>query len=549
MPGHRARRGLRRRRRARAGLRRALGRAGVHRPGARCWPSRRRRSSASRRRTRTHAELVEAASARRRPRGAGREAARARRRPRPRRWSSSRSSAARCSPSTTRAASCPRSARCAADTTLGALQHVSGVYVKGLKHNGTHWLDLLRLLAGEPVEVRGWDRLRRGRRGPDARRRADARPGAGARLAGLDTDRFTAFEMDLWFTGARVRVAEGGHVLERWDVGADPRHPGYRVLLPRPVQRGALRDGVLHAVQDVVRCVREGGDAGLHGRRRGARARAGRRDPRLGRSTLHAMTTATGALGIHGGTPVRSRPFPPPPALGPAEKAAVNEVLDSGVLSQFVGRLGRRLLRRPARARARARLGAALRGQARGLDELGDLGAQRRRDRGRRRSGRRGHRLALHDVRVGGRARWSTARSRSSPTSSRTRSASTPSRCAACINARTKAIVAVDLFGCPADFERADGDRRRARPGRHRGRRAGARARAAAGARPARSAHIGVFSLNYHKTIQCGEGGVAVTDDDRLAERLALVRNHGEAVVGRHGLRRLRRARLQLPHG
>ena len=61
--------------------------------------------------------------------------------------------------------------------------------------------------------------------------------------------------------------------------------------------------------------------------------------------------------------------------------------------------------------------------------------------------------------------------------------------------------------------------------------------RAAAGARPGTLGHIGVFSLNYHKTIQCGEGGVAVTDDDRLAERLALARNHGEAVVGRHGLR------------
>ncbi len=153
----------------------------------------------------------------------------------------------------------------AADTTLGALQHVSGVYVKGLKHNGTHWLDLLRLLAGEPVEVRGWDRLREGGEDPTLDAELTLASGAGARLAGLDTDRFTAFEMDLWFAGARVRVAEGGHVLERWDVGADPRNPGYRVLLPRPVERGALRDGVLHAVQDVVRCVREGAEPACTG--------------------------------------------------------------------------------------------------------------------------------------------------------------------------------------------------------------------------------------------------------------------------------------------
>jgi perosamine synthetase len=42
---------------------------------------------------------------------------------------------------------------------------------------------------------------------------------------------------------------------------------------------------------------------------------------------------------------------------------------------------------------------------------------------------------------------------------------------------------------------------------------------------------MGVFSLNRHKTMQCGEGGVIITDDERLAHRLRMVRNHGEAVL------------------
>ena len=46
---------------------------------------------------------------------------------------------------------------------------------------------------------------------------------------------------------------------------------------------------------------------------------------------------------------------------------------------------------------------------------------------------------------------------------------------------------------------------------------------------------IGVFSLNYHKHIHCGEGGIAVTDNDELAERMRLIRNHAEAVVGNKG--------------
>ncbi len=43
---------------------------------------------------------------------------------------------------------------------------------------------------------------------------------------------------------------------------------------------------------------------------------------------------------------------------------------------------------------------------------------------------------------------------------------------------------------------------------------------------------IGVFSLNVNKTIQTGEGGICTTNSDELRYRLALIRNHGEAVVG-----------------
>lgn len=40
--------------------------------------------------------------------------------------------------------------------------------------------------------------------------------------------------------------------------------------------------------------------------------------------------------------------------------------------------------------------------------------------------------------------------------------------------------------------------------------------------------HIGVFSLNVHKHIQCGEGGVVVTNDQALEQKLAGAINHGE---------------------
>jgi len=47
---------------------------------------------------------------------------------------------------------------------------------------------------------------------------------------------------------------------------------------------------------------------------------------------------------------------------------------------------------------------------------------------------------------------------------------------------------------------------------------------------------MGVFSLNYHKHIHTGEGGLVTTDNAELAERLQLIRNHAEAVVSAKGV-------------
>ncbi|MFQ5763790.1 MAG: DegT/DnrJ/EryC1/StrS family aminotransferase [Rhodospirillales bacterium] len=98
---------------------------------------------------------------------------------------------------------------------------------------------------------------------------------------------------------------------------------------------------------------------------------------------------------------------------------------------------------------------------------------------------------------------------------------------AAAIGPRTRAIVAVNLFGHPARLARlreiADDkgltlveDSAQAPLASEDGRLAGT------------VGHVGVYSLNFHKHIHAGEGGVCVTDDDRLAERLRLIRNHGE---------------------
>ena len=51
--------------------------------------------------------------------------------------------------------------------------------------------------------------------------------------------------------------------------------------------------------------------------------------------------------------------------------------------------------------------------------------------------------------------------------------------------------------------------------------------------------HVGGYSLNYHKHIHTGEGGILITDDDYICEKLQLIRNHGEAVVSEKGTKNI----------
>jgi perosamine synthetase len=96
-----------------------------------------------------------------------------------------------------------------------------------------------------------------------------------------------------------------------------------------------------------------------------------------------------------------------------------------------------------------------------------------------------------------------------------------------CITPRTKAIVVVHLFGHAADMDaileiaRPRGifvieDAAQAPGVTYKGRKIGS------------IGDIGGFSLNYHKHIHTGEGGVIVTNSDVLAQRCRLIRNHGE---------------------
>lgn len=234
-------------------------------------------------------------------------------------------------------------------------------------------------------------------------------------------------------------------------------------------------------------------------------------------------------LAINGGTPVRNTPFPRYNTIGDEEKRAVMEVLDSGVLSQFLGTWhpdfygGERVrkLEKEWTEYFGVKHAVTVNSATSGLyAAIGAAGVGP------------GDEVIVSPYTMAASATAALVYGAIpvfadidpdifclSPESIRQR-----------LTPYTKAIIVVDIFGHPADMDEIMTIAREHNllviednaqgPGTlYHGRSSGC------------LADMGVFSLNYHKTIHTGEGGVVVTNDDDLAERLQLIRNHAEVVV------------------
>ncbi len=234
-------------------------------------------------------------------------------------------------------------------------------------------------------------------------------------------------------------------------------------------------------------------------------------------------------LALFGGTPLRSAPFPPYNPIGEEEKARVLGVLDSGLLSGFIAAPGEHFLGGPE------------------VRELEEIACEMT-----------GAKFAVSMNSATSALYAAVGAAGLSPgdemiVTPYTMSASAtaalawgaipvfadidpetfcldPAAVEALLSERTRAIMAVDLFGHPADFAAL---KQLARKHDLILIEDAAQAPMASldGARAGTLGHMGVLSLNRHKHIHCGEGGIALTDDPDLARRLQLIRNHGEVVV------------------
>ncbi len=235
------------------------------------------------------------------------------------------------------------------------------------------------------------------------------------------------------------------------------------------------------------------------------------------------------SLALLGGPPVREGPYPKHPVIGEEERSAIAEVLDSGPLSGFIASPGEAF-----------RGGPKVKALERAFQEYFGVA----------------HAVAMNSATSclhAAMAALGCGPGDEVIVTPYTMSASAaailmcnavpvfadieprcfnldPAAVERAITSRTKAIMLVHLFGHPAEMNRlltiarehqlpVIEDASQAPAARYRGALAGT------------LADIGVFSLNQNKTITCGEGGVSVTNDANLAERMRLVRNHGECIV------------------
>ncbi|MDO8482064.1 MAG: DegT/DnrJ/EryC1/StrS family aminotransferase [bacterium] len=241
-------------------------------------------------------------------------------------------------------------------------------------------------------------------------------------------------------------------------------------------------------------------------------------------------------LAVKGGTPVRekNRLFPAYNPIGKEEKEAVLRVMDSGALSKYIGAWGPQFYGGPEvvsfekewAAKFGVKHAVAMNSATSGLiAALGALGIE-----------------PGDEVIVGP---YSMCISATAPLFYGAVPVFAdvegeffcldPKSVEACVTPRTKAIIVVDLFGQSHDVDAINSIAKK-----H-----GIKVIADAAQAPSAMyragfagtlSDIGIFSLNFHKHIHTGEGCLAVTNDEALAERLQLIRNHAEAVVEDKGV-------------
>jgi predicted dehydrogenase len=145
------------------------------------------------------------------------------------------------------------------DGGIGEVRGVSGWCIKGTVHNGTHWFDLLRYLLDVEVEqVSGLNILDESGDDPTLDVAMLLDNGMLATMRAAEHANFTICEMDIMGSKGRAQVVDSSYRVDISAAVPSPRYSGYVELAPLQQEMGDRRNVMLHAVEDVVRCLDTG---------------------------------------------------------------------------------------------------------------------------------------------------------------------------------------------------------------------------------------------------------------------------------------------------
>ena len=141
---------------------------------------------------------------------------------------------------------------------IGEIRGVSGWLTKGTVHNGTHWFDLLRYLVGEVEWLSAIDTLREPGDDPTLDVTMGMQTGILATMRAAAHDTFTICEMDIMGSKGRAQIVDSSYRVDVSLAMPSPRYKGYVELVQSAMPMGDRRDVMLHAVNDIVRCLNTG---------------------------------------------------------------------------------------------------------------------------------------------------------------------------------------------------------------------------------------------------------------------------------------------------
>lgn len=104
-----------------------------------------------------------------------------------------------------------------------------GYYGKGILHNGSHMIDLLKFLLGEvnDITVLPFENYDFGKEDPSKEVILSIQEGL-FHMVAVDCNIATIFELDLFFERVRIRILDGGNRIETYIIKESETYAGYR---------------------------------------------------------------------------------------------------------------------------------------------------------------------------------------------------------------------------------------------------------------------------------------------------------------------------------